>query len=827
MMDFDSRGTINGTANGQQFLSSAGIDTQSLFRRAHDLQSKSNRISRGGSNGAGASASATNSYQSTATSTAPSRSASTSTSTVQLNPNLYESIDQSRAATIHKILAQERNNTRKITQARIQKRLEDNFHRTLEGLGHVVHGRVVPGTGPGPGSAASGNGNGNTTETGSNGYRGQRDGASLASKAAAAAAVLENANVSTDWNSQFLQSHLQIFDPASGMSAGGGMGMGIGMGMGMGGPGSGNTFVNLAQIARENHHSPYQSAISLFETIAATNTSTSGSSSSSLPLSTSITPGRATAAAARGRTIASLQFLARQFESFIVSQVKNNSGGNAMDPRSRGAPTSGGGLTGYIRTYTEMEMGTTFTASTVTASSPFLWKMMYYALRCGDLECVREIMCNSGGVVEVEDVLVRYMTQVCANGNTAGIEALESVPSNLVDGVVELYQRVESRSRNRSVPGGEYELAVLALLSFTPLEHMSVNVSSLVQRTSEDYVFMGLWNAIRSGNGSGGQSSVGAVGVGVGVGGNDDGDGNCVEKVCALADDIRHYGPEHFEDGDVSDQSQNDGWVYGMLLLLCQQYKSGLGYLAGKSMEGLCVAVHLGLALQDAGISLTDLTLHGTNDDGTASANAAVDDLATLIMAFAKCLQNVSPTSAVNYLVYVPGGAKTGVELKNGRRLTRTGQDQISRLILDTKAFAVLGGQMAPDGSRLASGALDKHFSKKAVSDILSASAGQSVREGNIADTAELLSLAGKYSDLLLLLNRQLSNLLVTDNVNDRNFWRDAAVNFHGTYLAQGQNHVLQVLESEHNLSLGNTFQMLLNLMSFFDRCNDGNWEVS
>ena len=312
-----------------------------------------------------------------------------------------------------------------------------------------------------------------------------------------------------------------------------------------------------------------------------------------------------------------------------------------------------------------------------------------------------------------------------------------------------------------------------------------------MQKTSEDYIFMGLWNAIRS-------------------------EADCVEKVCALADNVKHYGPAHFEDG----LEQSDGWVYAMLLLLCQQMKSGLGHLAGKSAEGLCVAVHLGLALDEQGIGLTDLS---KADDATSSE----DDLATLVAAYATSLQDISPAAALDYLVHIPGSIKTGIELKNGKNLTKISQDQICRLLLETKAFAVLAGKMAPDGSRLAVGALDKHFTNRGVSDILALTADQSMREGKVADAAELLSLAGRYSDLLSVLNRQLASLLVTNNADERMFWRNAAVNFHSTYLVQGQTHVLQVLEAERNLSLGNTFQMLLNLMTFFDRCDEGNWEVS
>jgi len=445
-------------------------------------------------------------------------------------------------------------------------------------------------------------------------------------------------------------------------------------------------------------------------------------------------------------------------------------------------------MLGFLVKYVEMEMG-----GNSTTVEERMWRAAYYALRCGDLDCLKEVLMGSN--VGVDEKLMRCVQEACQSQGGSGIEKLIHVRQDVVDGVVELYRRVESRNLglcNVTVGDGyfdsakDYQLAVLGLLSFIPQE------SSAVQKTSEDYIFMGLWNGIRA-------------------------DAECKENVCALADNIKHYGPAHFEDGV---EQSRDGWVYSMLLLLCQQIKSGVGYLAGKGPDGMCIAVHLGLALAEEGISLSDLT---KNED---SSDVRDEDLASLVTVFAKSLQSASPAVALDYLICTPGSTKTGIDTKNGRPLSKSGLNQICRLVLDTKAFQVLGGTMATDGSRLASGALDKYFGNRQVSEILAYVAEQSMREGKVADAAELLSLAGRYSDLMSVLNRQLSSLLVTDDVNERRFWKGAAEQFLNTYLANGQTHVIQVLEKERNLSLGNTFQMLLNLMTFFDRCNENQWQV-
>ena len=741
--------------HGQQFLSSAGIDTQTLFRRARDLHSKATQPPSRINANANANTNANNGIS--------------NGSSKPMNPNLHQSINQSKAETIQNILDHQRFQTHLIVQKKIHARLQDNFISTLSSLGPVVHNRRVPHSN----GNAYGNGNTNANNVA------QTDAASATSRA------LNNIHAipvtESDWNSPILQTHLHHMASSSTTNT------------------SANTNTNtntlhlqaLNGLAQQMHYTQYQNALDFFKTLT------------KYPMTV------------KGRCIASLDFLSEQFRTFIMNQVKNglNGNGNGM---GMDINMGRGGMLGFLVKYVEMEMGgngttsssstgTTRTGTTRTAEER-MWRAAYYALRCGDLDCLREILMGSN--VGVDEKLMRFVQEACQSQGGSGIEKLIHVRQDVVDGVVELYKRVESRNLglcnvnvNGNGNGGDgyfdsardYQLAVLGLLSFIPQE------SSAVQKTSEDYIFMGLWNGIRV-------------------------DAECKENVCALADNIKHYGPAHFEDGV---EQSRDGWVYSMLLLLCQQIKSGVGYLAGKGPDGMCIAVHLGLALAEEGISLSDLTKNEDSSDfGDDSSYFGDEDLASLVTAFAKSLQSASPAVALDYLICTPGSTKTGIDTKNGRPLSNSGLNQICRLILDTKAFQVLGGTMATDGSRLASGALDKYFGNRQVSEILAVVAEQSMREGKVADAAELLSLAGRYSDLLSVLNRQLSSLLVTDDVNERRFWKGAAEQFLNTYLSNGQTHVIQVLEKERNLSLGNTFQMLLNLMTFFDRCNENKWQV-
>ena len=57
-------------------------------------------------------------------------------------------------------------------------------------------------------------------------------------------------------------------------------------------------------------------------------------------------------------------------------------------------------------------------------------------------------------------------------------------------------------------------------------------------------------------------------------------------------------------------------------------------------------------------------------------------------------------------------------------------------------------------------------------------------------------------------------------------FWFDAASRFHATHLCPGKSYVQDSFAKEGRLGLGNTFQLLMNLIVFFDRFNAQHWEV-
>jgi len=228
--------------------------------------------------------------------------------------------------------------------------------------------------------------------------------------------------------------------------------------------------------------------------------------------------------------------------------------------------------------------------------------------------------------------------------------------------------------------------------------------------------------------------------------------------------------------------------------------------------------------------------------------------LSSLLVSYTASLQKVAPETAVEYLVLVPDGGPTPTsanhELQGQKRPTlvigRQARKQIQRLLLETRAFSLLAGRVSSDGKR-EGGILSEHFSgmnastsPASLSSLLSDAAQESLQQGSVSDAADLLALAGRYGALLSLLNRELANLLIVPpqqskggssdvaaagDAQTRQFWRDAALRFHSAHIANGRTHVLEVLEAEDNLALGSTFQLIMNLMVYFDRCHEGLWE--
>lgn len=569
-------------------------------------------------------------------------------------------------------------------------------------------------------------------------------------------------------------------------------------------------------------------------------------------------------------------FFAHQFKHHVGTVVREAelSGGLTTNASSSGGGnSSSSGEGGLIPSARDVRAFTSIVAgSELVNGQGGVWPQLYYALRCGDALAAESIVKqyadnnninNSsnnnntmGGadssfsgvdpaVLQIISQLVEELQQQdqetifgdSTNGNTRSPRQLEKSllsPSQAMlqsrRQVCELYERTKTRMMSSSSSGGggggganlepfvPYRTACLALLGGAEsISEAPVLESSGLVKTVEDYLYAALWHALHLADTS--SSIVGGEG----------GLQNVSRAVSRLGKLVNQWGPSYFEQqddfGDVSASSAvaaaagvttsasqklpvSGGWAYTLPLLASQQYATALAYLAeaGGGL-GLLQATHVGVVMDAAGLAVSDCS--------TVSDDASSQTLVPMLVAtFSASLQELDAEAALKYLVLLSGKGKFVKE-------------QVERLLLETRQFEVLAGKLASDGSR-SNAALDAYFSKSNVSSILADGANVAIQSGKPADAAELLVLSGHFGALFTLMNRELAAYLVASTQEEftkRQFWFNAASQFHAIHLAQGKMYVQNALESEGRMSLGNTFQLLMNLVVFFDRCREKQWE--
>ena len=168
--------------------------------------------------------------------------------------------------------------------------------------------------------------------------------------------------------------------------------------------------------------------------------------------------------------------------------------------------------------------------------------------------------------------------------------------------------------------------------------------------------------------------------------------------------------------------------------------------------------------------------------------------------------------------------------------------------MLETRAFDVLAGKVSADGTRMqdSRGALSRHFNESNLKDLLAETANEALKKRNIRDAAELFALAEKYGSLISLLSRELASNLTEDISSEKRrqveylkgpfkrnnsffilfrFWYETSLTFQKANLtSERKSRVIDVLEEEGMLNVGNTFQMLLNLTIFFNMYHERKW---
>ena len=310
--------------------------------------------------------------------------------------------------------------------------------------------------------------------------------------------------------------------------------------------------------------------------------------------------------AARGEPGA-LSFYCHQFQQIVKTRVR--------EATAAGQDTSipyalSNGMTQMLASYVKL--------TTNMTTSP--WPVVYYSLRCGDAVAALNVIDAFNSVVDSS--VRRVVSALCeAQGSLSCIwdaPAPPAVSASDRQAVAALYDR----SKHQDSPD-PFQVACLALLSVKESEPL---LSSPVVKTTEDYMFGGLWYAL--------QQSYPR------------------EAIVEMGKNIQELGPTSFP--------TESEWGYALPLLAAQQYRAALTHVA---KTNLLQATHAAMVLDAAGDVLNDVgsavvALDAAsvvlNDVGNAAAAQTTCLLTKFLIDYANKLQQKDAFAAIEYLVRIP-----------------------------------------------------------------------------------------------------------------------------------------------------------------------------
>ena len=295
--------------------------------------------------------------------------------------------------------------------------------------------------------------------------------------------------------------------------------------------------------------------------------------------------------------VGALSFYCHQFQQIVKARVRNatTAGQDISAPYSLSH-----GMAQVVASYVKL--------TTNNTTSP--WPIVYYCLRCGDAAAALHVLDATN--TQVDPALRQIVSSLSqAQGSLSCVwdaPVPPAISSTVRQAVAALYDRTKHLDST-----DPYHVASLALLSATDLD--AVLGSSVVVKTTEDYMFGGLWYAL--------QQTYPPT------------------AITELANNIKELGPSSFP--------KDTEWGYALPLMAAQQHGEALMHVA---KTYLLQATHMALMLDSANIDL--------NEPGTKQAPSLVT---TFLLDYASKLQQKDPFAAAEYLVRIPNERRVQTEV--------------------------------------------------------------------------------------------------------------------------------------------------------------------
>ncbi|KOS22593.1 Nucleoporin NIC96 [Escovopsis weberi] len=224
---------------------------------------------------------------------------------------------------------------------------------------------------------------------------------------------------------------------------------------------------------------------------------------------------------------------------------------------------------------------------------------------------------------------------------------------------------------------------------------------------------------------------------------------------------IREIGQKHFPKTPTDDNNGSCGMFF-YLQVLSGMFEDAVTYLYPFSYVD---AVHFGIALEYYGLLRPSDPLSASNDLRTHSVkNAAQINFGRMIGYYTRDFRAADAVSAVDYLALICLNRDLGGE--SGRRHSGLCHEALRELVLETREFSKLIGDIRPDGRRIlgvieARGPLigldgEDDF----VNTVTLQAASFADENGRTTDSVLLYHLAGEYDAVVAIVSRALSEAI-------------------------------------------------------------------
>jgi nuclear pore complex protein Nup93 len=407
-----------------------------------------------------------------------------------------------------------------------------------------------------------------------------------------------------------------------------------------------------------------------------------------------------------------------------------------------------------------------------------VWPMIYFCLRCGDLDAAIQAASEAGpGLAEI----VKLLAEVKGSSDNR----LSPHSENVV--------RISYRRSVRACTD-PYKRAVYCLLgACDPSDEHSEVATSL-----DDYLWIKLAQ-IREVATSESSTSSSSDTL------------NLSQLQHLMANE---YGETHFN-------GLEQPVLYFQVLFLTGQFEAACDFLFRVGNSFRSHAVHIALALHESRILLMPsnvraplLTSAKDNNSGfsVSSANSTTKllNVARLVMLYVRKFEGTDPREALHYFYFLRrmrAPTPEGEEKRNGNLFISC----VSELVLESREFDLLLGRILEDGTK-APGLIDKFGGdgEDLSQQVISIVAEDSEGKGMFEDSIRLYDLANNHEKVIELLNKLLGQVVSEPSVAEsrRDRLQKQAVEIARRYRAVGHT-------ASHDSTAA--FFLLLDLMTFFD----------